>query len=510
MPHLAVPLCRYSNRTAEIKVSYTVHGHGPILVVLVPGLCVPGNMYDSMASLLAATAQFTTVAIDNRGIGDSDVPYSSLLGGPGYTVSELAHDAWDVVDHVFENRGSSASLSNSHTEHVHDSHMPLHPHVALIGHSMGGMIVQAMLAQRPKLVRFAALLATHAGGVWNMLPTIPLIRSAVHLAWNGFDRDVHAAVNLSLHFTKRFLEDSFEIDNSLPLEFSSLTASYPPSNHTVEASQASVFAEDDGLRHRHRSVNVSYPLQQRATASDALSSQPSYQDSLKKGISFVEAKVVEFARDSQVFFGICVSSLPENLRHPKQFLLDTIASKAQWCDNFRRRRRWDIYHARYTGNDEDEPDTNDRSRSGSKLSARTEQEMASSESETSPFTYYGHMAVVRSHYLSKRLARELSQCISLVKLVVIGRHDQIIAPSSSRALASSIDANTVVEVDAAHFVTDEAVAEVTTHVMYGLRKAFCTNTTRKCTCDWCNSHHQEREAKEMSCTPAKPSMCRMC
>lgn len=100
-------------------------------------------MYDSISSFLASTHQFTTIALDNRGLGLSSTPTFTLsppshilTSSSGYTADELAADAWAVVDHV-----RRTSVKKYHT------------HVGLVGHSMGGMIVQNMLMQRPAAVR---------------------------------------------------------------------------------------------------------------------------------------------------------------------------------------------------------------------------------------------------------------------------------------------------------------------------------------------------------------------
>lgn len=488
MPHILVPLCRDSAPTSQIKIAYTLHGHGPVLVVLIPGLCVPASMYEGMASFLAATKQFTTLAIDNRGIGASDVPYSSILGGPGYTVGELARDAWCVVDHVLATHNHDARSRG-----IPLASEVLRPHVALVGHSMGGMVVQAMLAQRPSCVRYVALLSTHAGGYWNLVPTARLMNSVLRLAWSGFDRDVHATFNLGLHFTPRYLDDCIQIDHSSPVFHTSISTR--PHDSLITQQPCPVpSVHDEGLRHRHRSEipsisSASTTFITSTHASDSLSNP--LQDiprasPFRRGISFVEAKVIEYASDLQVYFGISMSSLPQSLRHPKQFLLHAIESRQAPFRQLRHRRR-DIYHAHYTGAETDQHNTfatsMDLRTESSELIYRTEGEKATSD--TSQFTYFGHAAVVRSHSLSSAVACALRRCSALVKLVVLGRHDYVITPSSSRALANAIDADSVVEVNAAHFVTDEAGTEITTHVLYGLRKAFFANSTRPCHCKRC-------------------------
>jgi pimeloyl-ACP methyl ester carboxylesterase len=80
------------------------------------------------------TAQYKTIALDNRGIGRSDVPV-----GP-YPIALMASDAAAVLD--------AAGIESVH----------------LFGVSMGGMIAQEFALQYPKRVRSLILGCTAAGG----------------------------------------------------------------------------------------------------------------------------------------------------------------------------------------------------------------------------------------------------------------------------------------------------------------------------------------------------------
>lgn len=90
----------------------------------------------------------------------------------------------------------------------------------------------------------------------------------------------------------------------------------------------------------------------------------------------------------------------------------------------------------------------------------------------SSYALPGHTAVVRSYWLTPRAAKLMKGRSRIVKQVMIGLHDRVVSPSSSRTLGSYTKANTVAEVEAAHFITDEIEAEVTMKVLYGLCKAF--------------------------------------
>ncbi len=158
-------------------------GRGPVLAILLPGLCVPRVMYDVIARRLAADGRYTAVSIDNRGMGDSEIDNA------GWSPARLAADAWAVVDDV------RATVV-----------YPTQSRVALVGHSMGGMIVQRMAMQRPQEVGLLALLSTHAGGFWNLLPTRGMISAFAKLVWHRFHPTVRAGISIDLHFTDRFLD----------------------------------------------------------------------------------------------------------------------------------------------------------------------------------------------------------------------------------------------------------------------------------------------------------------
>eukprot|EP00177_Eucheuma_denticulatum_P002973 GFKZ01005346.1.p1 GENE.GFKZ01005346.1~~GFKZ01005346.1.p1 ORF type:complete len:549 (+),score=56.49 GFKZ01005346.1:110-1648(+) len=481
--------------TPSISISYRVQGTGPVLVLMVPGMCVPASMYDPMSAVLAATSQFTTILLDNRGMGHSDAPPASLCHAPGYTVHDLASDAWHVIDLVAQDvqaaRAASADQLASHMpishphpnpsdhsglgksaaedgEQRHFDSTQLHPQVALIGHSMGGMIVQAMVAQRPRDVRFAALLSTHAGGVWNLLPTSRMLTSALRVAWSGFDRDVHAAVNLSLHFTQRFL-DAWVVP-----EWERMTEQKAPTD-----------------RGKKRKKKDSYELDDLTGAGDDAMEEPLLRGGSVMAVGYLESKMWELWHDAHIFHGLG-KDLTSCLWKPHKAFVASIAKRQRTL----RRRRREIYHDKYTGAEPSHP------------SERAPVEASDSSGSMthpgdSPYAMYGHAAVVWSHALSSAMAFKLKQCSQLVKLVMTGRHDKVVTPSSSRALADAIGANTVVEVEAAHFITDEAAAEVTTHIIYGLRKAFfAPRNALPCECEWCD------EPKEDSNMQA--SNCRMC
>jgi 3-oxoadipate enol-lactonase len=115
----------------EARIYWDEQGHGaPVLLIM--GLSYPSDMWHRTRPVLAA--QYQTIALDNRGIGRSDVP-----PGP-YPIALMASDAATVLD--------AAGVESAH----------------LFGVSMGGMIAQEFALQYPKRVRSLMLGCTAAGG----------------------------------------------------------------------------------------------------------------------------------------------------------------------------------------------------------------------------------------------------------------------------------------------------------------------------------------------------------
>lgn len=101
-------------------------------VVFHPGLGYASWCWRKLIPLIAT--RYLTVSIDPRGAGLSDQP-----AGP-YTIDRLAADVAGLLDGL--------GLPSAH----------------LIGHSMGGYVVQALTTSRPEMVRSMILLATSPGG----------------------------------------------------------------------------------------------------------------------------------------------------------------------------------------------------------------------------------------------------------------------------------------------------------------------------------------------------------
>lgn len=118
-------------RRDDVTIAYDVRGEGPP-VLLVQGAGVPGSGWQPQVDGLAD--RYELAWFDNRGIGGTKLTAGKL------TIEALAGDALAVMDALgFESA-----------------------HVA--GHSMGGLIAQAIAIAAPERVRSLALLCTFRTG----------------------------------------------------------------------------------------------------------------------------------------------------------------------------------------------------------------------------------------------------------------------------------------------------------------------------------------------------------
>jgi 3-oxoadipate enol-lactonase len=112
------------------KIYWDEQGQGqPVLLIM--GLGYPSQMWYRTRPLLAE--RYRTIALDNRGVGRSDIP-----PGP-YPIAVMASDAAAVLD--------AAGVDSAH----------------VYGISMGGMIAQEFALQYPQRVRSLILGCTAAG-----------------------------------------------------------------------------------------------------------------------------------------------------------------------------------------------------------------------------------------------------------------------------------------------------------------------------------------------------------
>ncbi len=116
-------------QAGDVKLQYVEHGTGPELLVLVHGYRSSARIWRLAQEALDPT-RFRSVAISNRGAGDSDRTPSE----EAYTVEAFAKDVGAAV----------------HVLGLHD--------FTLIGHSMGGATVTQYALDHPELLKALVLL----------------------------------------------------------------------------------------------------------------------------------------------------------------------------------------------------------------------------------------------------------------------------------------------------------------------------------------------------------------
>lgn len=122
-----------------IEIHYETSGSGKALV-LISGLGYPLWQWHKMVPYLAE--QFRVISFDNRGVGQTEKP-----AGP-YTAQMLAADTAGLLE--------ALSIEKA----------------AIMGHSMGGFIAQAMALDFPEKVSELILCSTNFGGP-NHVPVTP-------------------------------------------------------------------------------------------------------------------------------------------------------------------------------------------------------------------------------------------------------------------------------------------------------------------------------------------------
>lgn len=116
-------------QVGAVQLQYFEHGSGPETLVLVHGYRSSARIWRLMQEALDP-ARFRTVAISNRGAGDSDRTPSEAA----YTVESFAQDLYAAVQ----------------TLHLQD--------FTLIGHSMGGATVTQYALEHPETLKALVLL----------------------------------------------------------------------------------------------------------------------------------------------------------------------------------------------------------------------------------------------------------------------------------------------------------------------------------------------------------------
>ena len=134
--------------TAGASLLYSRAGNGPP-VLLIQGVGVVGNGWTPQVDGLRE--RFTLVSFDNRGIGASTTRDGRL------TIEDMAADALAIMD----------------AEGIERFHVA--------GHSMGGVIAQALALRVPARVKSLAFLCTFVRGKDGSKITMPMLATALRM-----------------------------------------------------------------------------------------------------------------------------------------------------------------------------------------------------------------------------------------------------------------------------------------------------------------------------------------
>ncbi|KAJ9150343.1 Alpha/beta-hydrolase [Pleurostoma richardsiae] len=129
-------------RGGPFKLSWEIHGQGPVKIVLVMGLGSLKSAWQRQTLHFGheRSTEYSVLCLDNRGMGDSDKPLMR------YSTSEMALDVLEVLRHV-----GWVSLSSPPTRTIH-----------VIGISMGGMVLQELACLIPDRISSLSLCCTAA------------------------------------------------------------------------------------------------------------------------------------------------------------------------------------------------------------------------------------------------------------------------------------------------------------------------------------------------------------
>jgi aminoacrylate hydrolase len=136
-------------KTAGAAITYRRVGTGPA-VLLIQGAGVCGNGWQPQVDGLAD--RYTLLTFDNRGLGGSALDRDGMV-----TIERMAHDAVAVAD--------AEGIDRFH----------------VVGHSMGGLIAQAVALGARERVGSLALLCTFVRGTEGARMTLPMLATALRM-----------------------------------------------------------------------------------------------------------------------------------------------------------------------------------------------------------------------------------------------------------------------------------------------------------------------------------------
>ena len=164
----------------KIRMHYEVYGHGdPVLMI--NGLSAPAVGWLLQVRDLAE--KFQVVTLDNRGVGETDLPPD-----PVYTTPQMADDAAALLGHL--------KIKRAH----------------VVGASMGGTIAQELALRHSRLVRSLTLACTWANADGRFLHTI---QSWMSLASRVPVEERYRHVLYPWLFTPAFLADKAKVETAL-------------------------------------------------------------------------------------------------------------------------------------------------------------------------------------------------------------------------------------------------------------------------------------------------------
>lgn len=197
MPHI---------QTNGVNLYYEEHGSGEPLV-LIMGFTVSSVGWHWNIPDFAQ--QFRVIALDNRGVGQSDKP------DVPYSMAMFADDTAGVL--------AGLGIDNAH----------------IFGISMGGMIAQEFALRYPQRVKTLTLGCTNCGGPRTVLPTDP---DVLNLLANVNSMDVvQAALTMTkVAVTPWFMRQRMDV----LIELQRLSSQYPTPQHGMVCQMAAIQGHD--------------------------------------------------------------------------------------------------------------------------------------------------------------------------------------------------------------------------------------------------------------------------
>jgi len=170
----------------DVKLHYEMEGSGPPLL-MVAGTGLPGATWRTGPSAQFAAEGFTVITFDHRGTGGSDKP------DVDYSTRMFAADAVGLLQ--------ALDIPQAH----------------VLGHSMGGRVVQWLALDYPERVRSLVLAAGSPGEIDPRNPVtrgIPL-NDAVGLAEKGYEGFIRSLFASKFFFTPEFCRDHPDVIQGL-------------------------------------------------------------------------------------------------------------------------------------------------------------------------------------------------------------------------------------------------------------------------------------------------------